>query len=121
MAVAKINPDLYIGNTNKQLKDCAIVDTYSIDNYLINSWSTNGSCLLANYNGIKIIHISIRNGTNKTITNTLPNAMKPNTTVLTIDYNGSNGNYVSIDTNGSIKILDSNQVGENVIFTAIYF
>ena len=116
------NKLVQLKNGNDNIYPNLGIKEYDIFNYLQNSWSTNGKNFMANVGGLKIMMLSLRNGTSTTITTSLPNDMKPSTTLLINAGNLSSTGYVLVTTSGEISISSNIFSSGNgaVIFTAIY-
>lgn len=96
-----------------------------ISKWCINNWSTNGAnfaCSLAN--GLKILTISIRNGTNRNMIQ-LPKNMLPTISsgFLVPATNGSASGYAEIYPDGIVEVSSNifSSGNSNAVFTCVYF
>lgn len=81
--------------------------TFSINNTdLSNSWATNGQCIGLKCGVVKMLNLSVRNGTDRVVM-TLPTGLRPTSEVLAPAQAISSGNpsgYVDITTDGVVTL-----------------
>lgn len=96
-----------------------------IEKWLINGWSGNGACFACSQaNGLKMLTISIRNGTSRNVMY-LPKELAPTITTgfLVPATNCTTAGYVEIYPDGLIEVSSNifTSGSSNLVFTCMYF
>lgn len=122
----KLTNNTFIDSTgvvhNRQLLSNVLkINKYTVGNYLANDWVTNGTNLMFNYNGIKVLVISVRYGSSRTIINSLPDDMKPTGEILVPATDQTNGGWAMISANGVVSVKQSLATNQIVNFVAVYY
>lgn len=123
----KLSNNTFIDSTdivyNRQLLSNLLkINKYTVSSYLVNDWVTNGSNQMFNVNGIKVLVISVRYGSSRTIINSLPSDMRPTSGELLIPATDqTNGGWVSISTNGVVSVKQTLATTQIVNFIAVYY
>ena len=107
---------------NRQLlSDILTVKNYTAGNYLVNGWSSNGASLVFNFNGLKVLVISVRFGTTNTIMQNLPSDMRPTYGFLVPANDQHNSGWVSVNTNGTVTCSSNLVTSQAVQCVAVYY
>lgn len=123
----KLSNNTFIDSTgivyNRQLLSNLLkINKYTVSSYLVNDWVTNGSNQMFNVNGIKVLVISVRYGSSRTIINSLPSDMRPTSGELLFPATDqTNGGWVSISTNGVVSVKQALATTQIVNFIAVYY
>lgn len=122
----KLKDNIYLDSTgvvhNRQLlSDILNIKKYTAGNYLVNGWSSNGASLMFNFNGLKVLSISVRYGTSTTVMENLPSDMRPTAPLLVPANDQTNGGWASINNNGTVTVKQTLVTSQAVQFVAVYY